>query len=91
MNEARNLDESRAPRPVQRSLSLGAALLFAVGALVGAVFGQVALGVVLFALGAVLFAARGYLNDGDKVAAGVLIFVAAAAVGIQTIVHFLGP
>jgi hypothetical protein len=46
--------------------------------------------VVLFALGAVLFAARGYLNNGDKVAAGVLIFVA-AAVGIQTIVHFLGP
>jgi len=61
------------------------------GLLAGAVFGQVAVGVVLFALGAVLFAVRGYLNNGDKVAAGVLIFVAAAAVGIQTIVHFLGP
>ena len=55
------------------------------------VFGQVAVGVVLFALGAVLFAVRGYLNNGDKVAAGALIFIVAAAVGIQTIVHFLGP
>ena len=91
MNEGKGFEERRGSRPVERSLSLGAVLLFGAGLLVGAVFGQVAVGVVLFALGAVLFAVRGYLNNGDKVAAGVLIFVAAAAVGIQTIVHFLGP
>ena len=90
MNEGKGFEERRAPRPVKRSLSLGAVLLFGAGLLVGVVFGQVAVGVVLFALGAVPFAVRGYLNNGDKVAAGALIFVA-AAVGIQTIVHFLGP
>jgi hypothetical protein len=91
VNEAKGFEERRGSRPVKRYLSLGAVLLFAAGLLAGAVFGQVAVGVVLFALGAVLFAARGYLNNGDKVAAGVLIFVAVAAMGIQTIVHFLGP
>lgn len=91
MNEEKGFEERRGSRPVKRSLSLGAVLLFGAGLLVGAVFGQVAVGVVLFALGAVLFAVRGYLNNGDKAAAGVLIFAAAAAVGIQTIVHFLGP
>lgn len=91
MNTGKGFEEGRGSRPVKRSLSLGAVLLFGAGLLVGAVFGQVAVGVVLFALGAVLFAVRGYLNNGDKVAAGALIFVAAAAVGIQTIVHFLGP
>ena len=91
MNEGKGFEEGHGSRPVKRSLSLGAALLFGAGLLVGAVFGQVAVGVVLFAFGAVLFAVRGYLNNGDKVAAGVLIFVAAAAVGIQTIVYVLGP
>ena len=90
MNEGKGFEERRGSRPVERSLSLGAVLLFGAGLLAGAVFGQVAVGVVLFALGAVLFAVRGYLNNGDKVAGGVLVFVA-AAVGIQTIVHFLGP
>lgn len=91
MNGTKDLEQRRAPRPVKRSLSLGEALLFLAGLLVGAVFGQVALGVVLFALGDVLFAGRGYLNNGDRVAAGVLIFVAASAVGIQVIFHFLIP
>lgn len=91
MNGTRDHQERRAPRPARRSLSLGAALLFAAGLVMGAAFGLVALGVVLFALGAVLFAVRGYLNNGDKVAAGALISVAAAAVGIQMIVYFLGP
>ncbi len=90
MNEGKGFEERRGSRPVKRSLSLGAVLLFGAGLLAGAVFGQAAVGVVLFALGAVLFAARGYLNNGDKVAAGVLIFVAVAAMGIQTIVYFLG-
>jgi hypothetical protein len=90
VNEGKGFEERRGSRPVKRSLSLGAVLLFGAGLLAGAVFGQDAVGVVLFALGAVLFAARGYLNNGDKVAAGVLIFVAVAAMGIQTIVYFLG-
>lgn len=87
----KDFDEQRAPRPVKRSLSLGAALLFAAGPLVGVVFGQVFLGVALFALGAVLFAVRGYLNTGDKVVTGALIFVAVVAVGMQAIVYLLGP
>ena len=36
---------------------------------------SVLLGVLLFALGAILFAVRGYLNTGDKAVAGALIFV----------------
>ena len=91
MNDTKDLEERRTPRPVERSLSLEAALLFLAGLLAGAVFGQVALGVVFFALGGILCAVRGYLNNGDGVAAGVLIFVAASAVGIRVIFHFLIP
>ncbi len=91
MDGREDFRERRAPRTLKRSLSLGAALLFVGGLLVGWGLGQVALGVVLFAFGAVLFAIRGYLNTGDKAAAGALIFVAVVAVGIQLIVHFLGP
>jgi hypothetical protein len=43
------------------------------------------LGVLLFALGAILFAFRGYINTGDKAVAGALIFVA-----LVIIVYFLG-
>jgi hypothetical protein len=91
VNDTKDFEERRAPRPVKRSLSLGAALLFAAGPLVGVVFGQIPLGVLLFALGAVLLAVRGYLNTGDKAVAGALIFVAVVAVGIQVIVYLLGP
>ena len=91
MNDTKNFEEQRAPRSVKRSLSLGSAFLFAGGLLVGGIFGQIAPGVVLFALGGGLFALRGYLNTGDKVAAGALIFVAVVAVGIQLIVQLLGP
>ena len=52
---------------------------------------SVLLGVLLFALGAILFAVRGYLNTGDKAVAGALIFVAFVAIGIEAIVYFLGP
>lgn len=45
----------------------------------------------LFALGTILFAIRGYLNTGDKVVAGALIFVAFVAIGIEAVVYFLGP
>jgi hypothetical protein len=48
-------------------------------------------GVLLFALGTILFAVRGYLNTSDKAVAGALIFVALVAIGIEAIVYLLGP
>jgi hypothetical protein len=66
-------------------------LLFATGLFVGVVLRSVLLGVLLFALGAILFAVRGYLNTGDKAVAGALIFVALVAIGIEAIVYILGP
>ena len=72
-------------------MSVGSGLLFATGLLVGVVLRDVLLGVLLFALGAILFAIRGYLNTGDKAVAGALIFVALVAIGIEAIVYFLGP
>jgi len=76
---------------VKLALSVGSGLLFATGLLVGVVLRNVLLGVLLFALGAILFAIRGYLNTGDKAVAGALIFVALVAIGIEAIVYFLGP
>ncbi len=72
-------------------MSVGSGLLFATGLFVGVVLRNVLLGVLLFALGAILFAIRGYLNTGDKAVAGALIFVALVAIGIEAIVYFLGP
>ena len=72
-------------------MSLGAALLFVAGLLVGLLFREVMLGVLLFALGAILVAVRGYLNTGDKAVSGALIFVALVAIGIEAIVYFLAP
>ena len=70
-------------------------MLLATGFFVGVVLGSVLVGelvgVPLFALGAILFAVRGYLNTGDKAVAGALIFVALVAIGIEAIVYFLGP
>ena len=72
-------------------LSVGSGLLFASGFLVGVVLRSVLLGLLLFALGAILFAVRGYLNTGDKAVAAALIFVSVVAIGIEAIVYFLGP
>ena len=72
-------------------MSVGSGLLLAAGFFVGVVLRSVLLGVLLFALGAILFAVRGYLNTGDKAVAGALIFVAVVAIGIEAIVYFLGP
>ena len=66
-------------------------MLLATGFFVGVVLGSVLLRVLLFALGAILFAVRGYLNTGDKAVAGALIFVALVAIGIEAIVYFIGP
>ena len=72
-------------------MSVGSGLLFASGFVLGVVLKDVLVGVPLFALGAILFAIRGYLNTGDKAVAGALIFVALVAIGIEAIVYFLGP
>jgi hypothetical protein len=87
----REFEERHAPRWVKLSLSVGSGLLFATGLFVGVVLRSVLLGVLLFALGAILFAVRGYLNTGDKAVAGALIFVALVAIGIEALVYFLGP
>ena len=72
-------------------MNLGAALLFVAGLLLGLLLQEVMLGVLLFALGAILVAIRGYLNTGDRAVTGALIFVALVAIGIEAIVYFLGP
>jgi hypothetical protein len=87
----REFEERDAPRWLKLSLSLGSGLLFATGFLVGVVLRSVLLGVLLFTLGAILFAIRGYLNTGDKAVAGALIFVSLVAIGIEAIVYFIGP
>jgi hypothetical protein len=70
---------------------VGSVLLLAAGFFMGVVLRNVLLGVLLFALGAIHFAIRGYLNTGDKAVAGALIFVSVVAIGIEAIVYFLGP
>jgi hypothetical protein len=87
----REFEERHTPRWVKSGLSVGSGLLFATGLFMGVVLRNVLLGVLLFALGAILFAIRGYLNTGDKAVAGALIFVALVAIGIEAIVYFLGP
>ena len=87
----REFEEKRAPLWTKRGLSLGAALLFVAGLFVGLLFREVMLGVLLFALGAILVAVRGFLNTGDKAVAGALIFVALVAIGIEAIVYLLVP
>jgi hypothetical protein len=72
-------------------LSVGSGLLLASGFFLGVVLRSVLLGVLVFALGAILFAVRGYLNTGDKAVAGALIFVSLVAIGIEAIVYFIGP
>jgi hypothetical protein len=84
-------EERHAPRWLKLGLSVGSGLLFVAGLFVGVVLRSVLLGVLLFAVGAILFAIRGYLNTGDKAVAGALVFVALVAIGIEAIVYFLGP
>ena len=87
----REFEERRAPRWLKSSLSVGSGLLLAAGFFVGVVLRSMLVGVLLFALGAILFAVRGYLNTGEKAVAGALIFVAVVAIGIEAIVYFIGP
>ncbi len=82
--------ERHAPRRAKLVLGVGSALLLLVGLLVGFLLRELMLGVLLFALGAILLALRGYLEGGEKVVAGALIFVALVAIGIEVVVHLLG-
>ena len=66
----REFEQRDAPRWLKLALSVGSGLLFATGFLVGVVLRSVLLGVLVFALGAILFAIRGYLNTGDKAGPG---------------------
>jgi hypothetical protein len=70
---------------------VGSGFLLATGFFVGVLLRSVLLGVLVFALGAILFAVRGYLNTGDKAVAGALIFVSLVAIGIEAIGYILGP
>jgi hypothetical protein len=60
-------------------MSTGSGLQLATGFFVGVVLRSMLVGVLLFTLGIILFAVRGYLNTGDKVVAGALIFAALLA------------
>ena len=66
-------------------------MLFLAGLFAGPVAMELTIGVLLFALGTILFAVRGYMETGDKVLAGALIFIALVAIGIEAILFFLGP
>jgi hypothetical protein len=83
--------ERRVPHRATLGLSIGSALLLLSGPSVGFLLRDVMLGVLLFALGGILLALRGYFETGDKVVAGALIFTALVAIGIEAVVYFLGP
>ena len=87
----REFEEKPVPRWVKLGLSLGAGLLFVIGLLLSLLLREAMLGVLLFALGAIPVAIRGYLITGDKAVTGALIFVALVAIGIEAIVYFLAP
>lgn len=83
--------ERSAPHRAKQGLGVGSAVLFLVVLFAGLLAMELTLGVLLFALGTMFFAVRGYLETGDKMLTGVLIFVASVAIGIDAVVYFLGP
>ncbi len=83
-------EKRRAPSWLRLSLGIGSVLLFLAGLSAGFLLRELMLGVLLFALGTMLFALRGYLETGDRAVAGALIFVALVAIGIEVVVHLLG-
>jgi hypothetical protein len=82
--------EGRSLPRAKRSLGVGAAVLFLAGLFVGLLAMELMIGVLLFALGTILFAVRGYMETRDKALAGALIFIALVAIGIEAILYFLG-
>jgi peptidoglycan/LPS O-acetylase OafA/YrhL len=83
--------ERRAPHRATLGVSIASALLLLAGPSVGFLLAEVTLGVMLFALGGILLALRGYLETGDKVVAGALFFIALVAIGMAAVVYLLGP
>jgi hypothetical protein len=83
--------ERRTSHRAKLGLSIGSALLLLSGPSVGFLLREVMLGVLLIALGGILLALRGYLETGDKVVAGALIFIALVAIGVAAVVYLLGP
>jgi hypothetical protein len=83
-------EKRRAPRRLRLCLGIGSVLLFLAGLSAGFLLRELMLGVLLFALGTILFALRGYLETADRAVAGALIFVALVAIGIEVVVHLLG-
>ncbi len=83
-------EKRRALSWLRLSLGIGSVLLFLAGLSAGFLLRELMLGVLLFALGTILFALRGYLETGDRAVAGALIFVALVAIGIEVVVHLLG-
>ena len=82
--------DSDANKRLKSALNAGIALFVLAGLAVGALW-DIFFGTALFAVGLVLLAVRGYVVSGDRAVAGVLIFVAFAAVAIQAIEYFLAP
>lgn len=89
MSDFKKFEEKRVPGSLKRAVSAGAGLLLAAGLFIGLMMGVGLLGGLLFALGAILFAVRGYFATGDRAVTGALIFVALVAAGIELIVHLL--
>ncbi len=87
----KELEEKHTSRSAKRSLSFGAGLFLVAGPLVSLFLQQMFVGLLLFALGGTLFALWSYFDTGDKVAAGVLIFVALVIAGMRVALYFLGP
>lgn len=87
----KDFEEKPVPRPVKLAFGLGSLAFLAGGLAAGIFLRAVSLGVLLFAIGGILFAIRGYFNTEDKAVAGALIFVALTAIGSQAILYFLGP
>lgn len=83
-------ESADANKRLKIALNAGFALFFVLGLVVG-VFWEVFFGTIIFAVGVVLLAIRGYMGSGDRAVTGVLIFVAFAAVAIQAIEYFLAP
>ena len=87
----RESEERRSLPQAKLSLGVGAAVLFLAGLFVGLLAMELTVGLLLFALGTILFAVHGYMETRDKVLAGALIFIALVAIGIEAILYLLGP
>ncbi len=79
------------PTPGEAALGRGIGAAFLWGLFVGLVLSEMILGALLLALGTMLFVVRGYIETGEKVLTGALVFIALVPIGIEAVVYFLGP